>query len=86
MPSKTLPKFKVGDRAIFKGETWGKEEWHFEMNKRYGGDTCTILETRGTPFDDCKVAFDSFPNCNHREYHNWFFVSQDSLVLIDKTV
>lgn len=66
--------FKVGDRAVYKGE----KDWP-EMTRIYGGDFCTILEVRGTPFDDCRVAFDRFPNCNHREHHNWFYVDQKTL-------
>lgn len=76
--------FNVGDKAIFDGkETYGENgQFQSGLNAMYGGDTCTILESRGFPFDDCRVAFDSFPSCNHREYHNWFMVSKNNLIKI----
>ena len=67
---------KPGDRAIYNGEPMLEN-----ITKRYGGDTCTILEVR-EKFGDCRVAFDSFPNTNHRDYHNRFMVSMDSLTKI----
>lgn len=61
---------KKGDRAIFDG----KDPFADGLNKRYGGDICTVLEVRAAPRKDCKVAFDSFPHCNGRNEFNWFYV------------
>ena len=70
---------KPGDRVIFNG----KDPWlGDDFNLRYGGDKCAVLLVRGNPFDDCKVAFDSFPQCNWRDKHNWFYVPEDCLILI----
>ena len=66
---------KTGDRAVF----IGGEKWLTDLNERYSGKMCTILEMRGNPFGDCKVAFDDFPQCNYRENCNWFYVGQDTL-------
>lgn len=67
---------KIGDRAKYiGGSPWQKD--------RYVGDMCTILEVRESPFNDCRVAFDSFPECNHRDYFNWFYVSQEELEIIN---
>ena len=76
-----IKELKPGDRAIFNG----KDIWMCDdFNLRYGGDKCTVLVVRGNPFDDCQVAFDSFPKCNRRDDKNWFFVPTDCLTLIDE--
>lgn len=71
-----LTGIKVGDKAIFNG----KDPWlGDDFNNRWRGDTCTILGIRESPFEDAKVAFDSFPKVNWRDIHNQYLVPADTL-------
>lgn len=69
---------KIGDMAIFDGN----DEYSPGLNNMYRGDTCRILEMRTAPFNDCCIAFDSFPPCNHRDYHNRFYVYTENMKIL----
>lgn len=64
-------KMKAGTRCIFRPNY----RFHNPENP-WAGKACTVLE-EGRLTNT--VAFDDFPNCNHREWHNRFGADDDEL-------